>query len=80
LKLKWGSFICRATIEEWGILGHAELTGPTAERKLGQLHPDQSSQWAAGVEKWRTETENTRHAEMQFTEFQKTQIFSEVRL
>jgi len=66
--------------EEWGILGHVELTGPTADRKLGQAHPDQSSQWAAGVDRWRVQTENTRHAEVEYTEFQKTQIFLEVKL
>lgn len=64
-----------------GIWGQAELTGPTADRKLGQSHPDQSNQWAAGVDKWRIETEDTSmHAEVGCTGFQKTQIFSEVRL
>jgi len=63
--------------EEWGILGHAELTGPTSYRKLGQLYPDQSSQWAAGFCKWRMETANARHAEVQYTELQKVRIMVE---
>jgi hypothetical protein len=50
-KVKKSPFLCRAMKEEWGILGHVELTGPTADRKLGQVHPDESSQWAAGVDR-----------------------------